>query len=431
MSSCNVRFYFRIIALLSSLGLLLIFLGCNEDHAEPDPTIAESKHDDFILSTQEKVNEFGVKNVGTTGFLYIGPRSGIIKEYYDEDYDDRFYWVIDTDLALDGESTDITDLTPLINLKSVPQELAIINNDNLKSLDGLQNIESCYSLEIHGNDSLSSLESLEKMTLWADRSYGKSYGNLSIESNNSLESIKALENIPAVNNLTISGNPKLTSLKGLHNINVINRNLRIDGEFATLGFGNLGRIGGGLYIIGTQILDLSDFNKISSLEGLTIKDNTILKSLEGLENIITYGPIEIASNDMLQNLDGLSPFSVVKGLKITGNNSLTSLENLENLTAIDNILRVSNNKSLTTLNGLQNVKVVRYEPWHTWLTFPEFVDIEGNDKLIDFCAIQDLITVLDSLDSNRGGWQPVYYCYVSNNGFNPTAQEIVDGNCKQ
>ncbi|MCP4459163.1 MAG: leucine-rich repeat domain-containing protein [Cytophagales bacterium] len=431
-----IRAFFRVFA----IGFLVL-TGCNNDDDDPEQIIEEPEY--VFLNSQQEVNDFGAKGDSVVlDFLYIGPNG----DYWepDDDYFDEGEWVINYEKSLGSVSSDISDLTPLTNLTFVSGSVYIYNNDNLKSLNGLQNIDRYSSLEISGNDLLTSLVALENIS---------AIDNLGIRANNLLGTLEALENMSIVNNLIISDNPQLTSLDGLHNISEVNgsliiaRNnlitsleelgnvtgkvgglnirdnpkltslnglqnisevggLSISGGLTTLGLQNLTKIEYGLKISGTQITHLQDFNNLTyaPYNGIIIEDNKLLKSLDGLVN---------HSNGWTVLID------------ITGNDSLTSLEGLDSMTSISHRIRILDNKSLTSLNGLQNLKV------HSDSFFTNgFIIIERNDMLTDFCAIRDFVIGLEELQEKYNNNH--YYYRVSDNiAFNPTASQLVNGDCKQ
>ena len=87
-------------------------------------------------------------------------------------------------VGLDG----MTDLSVFRNVKSVDQFIAVTNTKDLRSLEGLENIESLLSLKIIENKRLRSLKGLENL---------KEVGGLEISKNNpgltSLEGLDRLE----------------------------------------------------------------------------------------------------------------------------------------------------------------------------------------------------------------------------------------------
>jgi hypothetical protein len=112
--------------------------------------------------------------------------------------------------------------------------------------------------------------------------------------------------------------------------------------------------------------------------------------------------------DNLTNIDGLSNLTFISGsLKITQNPNLINLDGLINITDIKEDIILINLSSIENLNGLTNVE------------WPDYLGMQDNQNLRDFCGLQTMLT------NHTNG---IFY-YASNNYYNPTKQNIVDGNC--
>ena len=83
---------------------------------------------------------------------------------------------------------------------------------------------------------------------------------------------------------------------------------------------------------------------------------------------------------------------------------------LENLTSVGGQFLITGHDQLASLNGLENLNSVG-----------GMIQIRQNFSLLrDFCALQNLFA--------NGSYNQVD---ISNNPFNPTVQNIIDGNCSQ
>lgn len=230
---------------------------------------------------------------------------------------------------------------------------------------------------------LSSLSSLNLIT-----------GYLRIVGTDALTNLTGLNNITYVDlSLSIYHNTALTSLTGLDNINSVNLALNIEGN--------------------TALTSLSGLDNLSSVgENILIQDNPSLASLSGLENMTTVNKrLNIWGNNALTSLSGLDNItSVGENLDIYYNPVLTSLSALENITTVDETLYIWGNNSLTSLTGLDNITSVGGD-----------LEIRENDSLTDLCGIRPIF-LNNGLVGNYS---------VSDNAYNPTEQNIIDGNCSQ
>ena len=171
-----------------------------------------------------------------------------------------------------------------------------------------------------------------------------------------------------------------------------------------------------LYILDNiQLTTLNGLNNIEEItdEGLLIRGNTNLSSLDGLTGLRHIGlDITIINNSNLNNLVGLQGLFQAQGefyeIYLKDNIALESL-NLQDVTSIIG-LYIYNNDALTSLDTLENL-----------IECLELC-INGNDLLNDFCALQNLYNnVTFNADLNE----------MTDNLFNPSIQDIIDGNCSQ
>jgi len=212
------------------------------------------------------------------------------------------------------------------------------------------------------------------------------------------------------------------------------------------------QIGGNLLIGTTEPLMSSDIESLAPLENLTniggylhIQSNDNLLSLDGLQNITTLfsGPLpdgglsntstlEINDN-ALTNIDGLSGLTDMgfETIEIGGNDNLISLSGLntffENNSDSPFSLRILSNDALTDLS-LQSLTTIGFftiinnDSLQSLESFENVISggvliLTDNIALNDFCGLQNLfITGFDTID-------------IRDNLFNPSIQDIIDGNC--
>lgn len=273
----------------------------------------------------------------------------------------------------------LNNLTQIALPNSQTLQLEIWRNENLTSLDGLENLTTVYAdITIQENPLLSDITGLISLTKVGT---GIGYQNsFRIQELPSLQSLEGLNNLAEVNgSLRIYNNSSLSSLEALTNLTVIEHlSIRNNDELVTLnGLQGITKIG--LYNeepFGD--LEVMDNDALISLEGLNnlevvnavmrINRNENLISLNGLNNLKTIGwTMEIGLNPSLVNLDALNNLtslgvfmSQISSLAIGQNDSLTSIEGLMNLTEFTPerlALYIEGNPLLETLSGLDNIPV--------------------------------------------------------------------------
>lgn len=315
--------------------------------------------------------------------------NGNVTLYSQQDVDDfgaNNYTSITGHLKIGNLYTSINDLNSLVTLTSIGSDLTILNNEELISLEGLNNLTSIGDyLAIFENNSLTNIDALNSLT-----SIGEEFF---INNNNSLENIDGLSNTISLggNGFAISSNVSLTNIDGLINLT--------------------SEIGG---------ISISNCDSLTNLDGLinittstgmiSVSNCPSLPNLNGLSNIISAtGGISINDNDMLESLDALINISSnINGLFITENLSLTNINGLQNVPSVSDNIFINQNNSITNLDGLNEISAV---DGNLFVTF--------NNTLTDLCGLQPLL--------DGGGLIGDYN--VGGNGYNPTRQDIIDGNC--
>ena len=180
----------------------------------------------------------------------------------------------------------------------------------------------------------------------------------------------------------------ISNLEGLRSIEYIQGDLRILGNDNLTdidGLNNLAHISAFLAIYGTSLKNISGLNSLSSLGG----------------------SVEIGNNNSLINIDGLNNLSSMEiSFRLENNDSLVNINGLSNLAEIKRVLSISYNEKLTNLEGFNN------------LSSFGGAKIESNSSLKDFCGIEKAL---------RNGYNGGFI--IKNNAYNPSEQEILNGNC--
>ena len=185
-----------------------------------------------------------------------------------------------------------------------------------------------------------------------------------------------------------------------------------------------------------SIVDLTPLNTLTTIgANLFIRKNNLLENLEGFNNLTSIGiSLHVFSNDLLINFNGLNNLSSIgEGIYVEYNPSLLNIDSLSNITSIYSI-EIDQNSLIENINGLNNITsnvlsiVVLFNPelinvdgLSNIVSVTEILWIHHNEILTDLCGIEPLIV--------GGGLEGNYI--VSSNAYNPTQQDIIDGNCSQ
>lgn len=240
---------------------------------------------------------------------------------------------------------DITNLQGLSGLDSINGCCWIINNPQLVSLGGLENLSHVGECEKYVG-----INQLGRR-------------GLQIEGNALLTSIFELHNLKSVKScISIVNNSSLTALNGLN---------------------SLFSVGGcGTYLSGAGWFPT---------HSIGIIDNESLKTIDGLSSLESLGLLYISGNDSLVSLNGLENIRTVGGLYVGYNASLPNFKGLDNLQFAGR-LDVEFNDGLQNFEGLENLDTI-YCQLYSIQEGRKSLRVEGNFSLIDFSGLDNVQTI--------------------------------------
>lgn len=264
--------------------------------------------------------------------------------------------------------------------------------NSLKALSALTEVAGGISISSSNLETLKGLENLSFVE-----------GGFSLTGMHSLVSLIDLEKLESVGYLKIQHSELITSLNGLESLRTLNG----------LGLHNLTSLNS-IEVLLNVTNSIWDFN-------IQIENCPLLTSLSGLENVTFTWRVNLYRNKALTSLDGLQNLTNVNQLIIDGCDSLINLEGLNSientLALLDNdtyFISIFNNSSLISLKGLENLMHLNW----LYIGSPN----SPNMQLLDLCALQNVFT---------NGTYDVNHVNIENNAFNPTVQDLIDGNCSQ
>ncbi|HZY79489.1 MAG TPA: fibronectin type III domain-containing protein [Cyclobacteriaceae bacterium] len=219
----------------------------------------------------------------------------------------------------------------LSSLKEIDGEVYINSNSGLLSLNSLRGVEKISGkVEISYNGALSSLDGLSSL-----QSVG---GSFVIQSNDSLENIRGLGKLKSIGmGLNIYGNGNLRSLEGLDSLSSLGadpdpsfRSLSIQENNSLETIGNmrsLKSLPGMLFIGYNPVLhDLDGLDSLKSMSGTTvgliITNNAMLNNIDALSQLTTISgttvKVQLTNNTSLARCCGLYPLIHGGGVSGTG-----------------------------------------------------------------------------------------------------------------
>lgn len=309
------------------------------------------------------------------------------------------------DLAVTGsvtlQGTALTDLSELSCLHTVGGDLTIEQNEQLVSLDGLEQLErvdgalsvgllycdnmatgeNCSTtgnpaleridslgalqyvgnwLSFGGNPSLTTIADLDRLESVGSTSDGG--GGLWFDDNPALTALPATPALRTVDGwLTVWGHDALVSLDGLESIEEVTGILVIgwDGQLADVSALSALTLAGGLWMFEDHALvSVTGLEALESSSDLWFYRNDALTSINALESLRTVSYLSLMENAQLVAIDALENVSGVSDLIVVGNPQITSLAPLSGITGELGFLAIWYNDSLSSLHGLEGISAV-------------------------------------------------------------------------
>jgi hypothetical protein len=251
----------------------------------------------------------------------------------------------------------------------------------------------------------------------------------------------------------------ISDFRALSNIRLISGTLRIQSANRFNSFYGLGK----LESIGSMLINhsrLTSFDGLDSLkyikEYLRIENNGVLLNINGLSNLDSVGEgLTIWSNYYLENIDGLINLKNIGGKLTIGGFSLVNLDSLINLESVGEYLNIFGVYNMVDIKGLSKLKTIggylsigaaeklynlegldalQYIGGNLMLAVNRIKDLDAleniqfiggkiqiikNYRLTDLCGLRPYLST--------GNFNNIYDIY--DNLYNPTMQEIIDGDC--
>lgn len=256
----------------------------------------------------------------------------------------------------------------LPSLESIGEDL-IISGGQIKSLEFMKTIKS-----INGALAISlNLESLEGFSV--ERI--KTGLSLSLASISSLEPLSILKDVPYI---SLSNGQEITSFKGLEHLELV-------------------------------AMDIENFPKVESLEYLPIRNGmeqiqlnglSSLKDLKGFENITEIGDLYLTNCASLEDIDELSNIKSVGNLTIQLMEGLTKLPDFKNLNKVNGTLIVSMMTKLSDISGLKNITEVKSLQIDNLLALPDLTGLENLKKISNGGMVIGNLPLITNLDPLSG-----------------------------
>ena len=294
--------------------------------------------------------------------------------------------------------------------------LYISNNPQLESFEGLNNLESSEAIDLNSNSAFKSVEGLENLepdstkikialsplltNLEGFEQFEEMY-ILELESNIGLESMDGLENLEKINRLNVYNCRNLSDLSGLRNLEEITNDLSFSliddlDDFSQLE--SLESIGRNLFLSQLiSLVNLDDFNDVKIGNEIFIGGNANLVDVTGFDNLEQIGgDLTFNGCDQLISIAGFIDLTVSGGLVISRLEKLKDLTGLANLQFVNGRLVIWENDALENLDDLVSLTYVDGIPDDDPFSEKD-VQIENNPSLTSILGLNDLLYADDKI----------------------------------
>lgn len=258
------------------------------------------------------------------------------------------------------------------------------------------------------------LQTQEEVDDFGNNTYSVIHGSLAITGDD-ITDLSVLNTITYISGTLRAFNANgISNFAGLQNLDSIGYSLLIENSnnlISLAGLDNLTFIGSRLEIKNcSNLLEIENLKHLAAdLAIIYISNNPSLTTINGIRNITEIRNIHIHDNQSLENLNGLENIISTDQLLIYRNENLTSISSLYNCNEITAVASIDENPKLEKLEGLEGLNNIN------------FLFIKDNISLVDLCSLENLVQNGSITDSYN----------VSGNAYNPTIQDIQNGNCSQ
>ncbi len=280
-------------------------------------------------------------------------------------------------------SSNITDLSPLSSLVVIEDNLVISFVDDLEMID-FEHLKSVgRSISIKQNESLkyiTGFNELQRIT-----------SNFLVQNNRNLEDVIGFENLETIGGeLYWSSNFNLLNVQGFNTLNNVHALI----------------IGGS-----TRLQSINAFNNLEEVDGAVgLGGSYELTELQALQSLryagrLDIGRMSIQNIDFLSSLEGVNEYFNLKNCPL-----LSDLTGLSSFKTVDfGFLEISNLPLIDNLDFLSGIENVNDE-----------IFIRRNENLTNYCGLENLF------NTNP----PARGIYTEDNSYNPTTEDITNGNCQ-
>jgi len=279
----------------------------------------------------------------------------------------------DVVLGPDTGAGALRDLRGLEALRSV-RTLRIQNLPELVNLQGLSALEAAERIEIRGCESLASLDGLAALR--------EVRGRLRLARNATFVSLSGAPQLRTLGELVLDDNPALEDLQGLPRELSQLMALSIERNASLLTLDGVEALTDIRYLFvsdNPRLERLAYFQNLRHVETLEVADHPQLTELGALPALEDHAELELTlrNNTRLASLHGLEPITQAYNVSVTGNAALSDLSAWR-IQHVHNFMALSSNDSLTSLDGLGALRDA------AWLR------IQANPRLRDLDALSQL-----------------------------------------
>lgn len=247
----------------------------------------------------------------------------------------------------------ITNLKGFSNLEILHTGITVYQTKTT-TLEGLENIKYCRSMDIYENPQLENVDHLSKLT--------KAY-HINISDNQSLTNVDGLTNLDTIlQDISISFMDNFIDTKGLSNLKYVAEFLSLN-DLPALedlgGFPNLEYVGERVDIDFTGLTNIYGFEKLTNANWLRFNENPNIESFSGFGNLTAIEHIEMRNTLGAMNFDAFQNLDSIRGdLLLKDNEKIVDFKGFPNLKFIGHQLYFNEHPNIEAITGFNNLTYV-------------------------------------------------------------------------
>ncbi len=294
----------------------------------------------------------------------------------------------------------LTSVEGFENLKTVGDEIKIVNNLNLTKISTFDSLEHLGAgLEISDNDKLEKINGFSTLEVAGGFRFSRNSNLKEIIGFNALKTIRTIsmswmdgpEILDGFNALEECHSIKLLGkvINGFGQLKSVATNLTFEGASTNkiIGFESLEEVGT-LHIDCPLLNDLPSFDSLKHAELLNLFSMNSIEDISAFDNLSSLGRLSIANNKTLSEIPNFSSLTKLDELTLIANEEIKFIDKFNQIDSLLD-LNIRNNQKLETFSGFE------------MLGYIEKILVDKNSNLYSLEGLNNVETDIGDISSSN------------------------------